>query len=140
MKNIIILVLSIVLMASCASSNRLTTRIRYANRDSKHRFYGSDKHYDVHYSSSPEGKRDREQVFYVVDTIKITDHLIISEKGNMFVLSQSAYEKNPKNIKKQMSILFVWTNQTFTISCLQSTRHVIEPFMNNSIQKQNRLQ
>ena len=30
MKNIIILVLSIVLMASCASSNRLTTRIRYA--------------------------------------------------------------------------------------------------------------
>lgn len=100
MKNIIILVLSIVLMASCASSNRLTTRIRYANRDSKHRFYGSDKHYDVHYSSSPEGKRDREQVFYVVDTIKIADPLIISEKGNMFVLSQSAYENNSKSIKK----------------------------------------
>ncbi len=56
MNNIIILVLSIVLMASCASYNRLTTRIRYANRDSKHRFYGSDKHYDAHYSRSPEGK------------------------------------------------------------------------------------
>lgn len=102
MKNIIILVLSIVLMASCASSNRLTTRIRYANRDSKHRFYGSDKHYDAHYSRSPEGKRDREQVFYVVDTIKITDPLIISEKGNMFVLSQSAYEKNPKKHQKTL--------------------------------------
>lgn len=60
---------------------------------------GSHKYYNEYYRSS-EGQKDREQVFYVVDTIKIVNPIMVREKGDLFVLSQSAFEKSPtKKIK-----------------------------------------
>ena len=60
---------------------------------------GSHKYYNEYYRSS-EGQKDRAQVFYVVDTIKIANPIMVREKGDLFVLSQSAFEKSPtKKIK-----------------------------------------
>ncbi len=60
---------------------------------------GSHKYYDAYYRSF-EGQRDREQVFYVVDTIKIADPIMVRENGDLFVLSLSAYENSStKRIK-----------------------------------------
>lgn len=47
-----------------------------------------------------EHRNDNDQCFYVVDTINIPNPILVKEKGDYFVVSRTALEKDTKNIEK----------------------------------------
>lgn len=57
---------------------------------------GSYKSMDNYYIDHPT---DRNQCFFIVDTIDIADPVIVREKGTDFIVSKKVLEERPKSIK-----------------------------------------
>lgn len=59
---------------------------------------GSYQYHDNYYAL--DHRNDNDQCFFVVDTINIPNPILVKEKGDYFIVSQSAIEKGTKNIEK----------------------------------------
>ena len=58
---------------------------------------GSYQYRDDYYSVN---RNDNEECFFVVDTIDISDPIVVKEKGDYFIVSRPALEKGAKSIEE----------------------------------------
>ena len=74
---------------------------------------GSYKSMDNYYVDHPT---DRNQCFFIVDTIDIADPVIVREKGTDFIVSKKILEERPKSIKdlSRISDVYILEYDAFT--------------------------